>query len=68
MNAFFPWREKAWYIIRASRAWGRGQVVEFLSNKCKALSSNPSTTKRKQQKKKEGSMNIYGEVCRGEVY
>jgi hypothetical protein len=30
---------------RAKRAGGMTQVVESLSHKCKALSSNPSTTK-----------------------
>jgi hypothetical protein len=34
-----------------SRDGGVVQVVESLPNKCEALSSNPSTTKTKQQKK-----------------
>jgi hypothetical protein len=33
------------------RAGGVAQVVESLCNKCKALSSDPSTTKRKKKDK-----------------
>jgi hypothetical protein len=36
--------------------WGVSEVVEHLSSKCEALSSNPNTTKEKNKRKggKEG--------------
>jgi hypothetical protein len=37
-------------IIKAKRAGGMAQAVENLSSKCKALSSNPSTTREKSEK------------------
>jgi hypothetical protein len=38
-------------ITRAKRAGGMAQAVEYLSFKTEALSSNPSTTKKKERKK-----------------
>jgi hypothetical protein len=35
-------------------AGGVAQVIEILSSKCKALSSNPSTAKKKKKKSKVG--------------
>jgi hypothetical protein len=35
------------------KCWGMAQVLEHLPSKTKALSSNPSSTQKKEQKKEK---------------
>jgi hypothetical protein len=40
-----------------SRVGGMAQVIEHLTNKCEALSSNPSTTERERERGKHKKVN-----------
>jgi hypothetical protein len=40
-------------LKKKERAKGGAQVVEYHPSKCKVLSSTPSTTKKRERKKKE---------------
>jgi hypothetical protein len=49
-TAFSYWTAKAEKTISVPQSWGVAQVVDLLSNKCEALDSNPTTSKKRKYK------------------
>jgi hypothetical protein len=60
------WSRPAWVksktsiskITRTQKAGGVAQGVEFLSSKCKALTSNPSTCKKRKKQNKKNCIQL----------
>jgi hypothetical protein len=58
------WRLKSFPEIEKKRAGGVIQIVECLSGKCEALSSNPNTnTKNWKREKNKYSYNLKTVIC-----